>query len=107
MAGKLSRTRRTGGSDDRQASHPDSFAGIQNNTAPMAAVMLGLGAVAVAGAWWLVRRTTTMRTVTAVLAVLVLLAGGAALYRVGPMLHCWDSNRIAREPSGAYVCYDF
>ncbi|ARF53477.1 YcxB family protein [Streptomyces gilvosporeus] len=90
-----------------QASHPDSFAGIQHNTAPIAAVMLGLGALAVAGAWWLVRRMTAMRIVTAVLAVLVLLAGGAALYRVGPMLHCWGSGQIARGPEGTYVCYDF
>lgn len=91
----------------QQAAHPDRFPGIQNNTAPISAVMLGLGALAVAGAWWLVRRMTAMRTVTAVLAVLVLLAGGAALYRVGPMLHCWGSDRIARGPEGAYVCYDF
>ncbi|MFB7113304.1 hypothetical protein [Streptomyces sp. NPDC056190] len=69
--------------------------------------MLKLGALAVAGAWWLVRRMTVMRIVTAVLAVLVLLAGGAALYRVGPMLHCWGSDRIARGPDGAYACYDF
>ncbi|MFF3879118.1 YcxB family protein [Streptomyces sp. NPDC001978] len=87
--------------------HPDRFPGIQNNTAPVSAVMLGLGALAVAGAWWLVRRMTAMRTVTAVFAVLVLLAGGAALYRVGPMLHCWGSDRIARGSEGAYVCYDF
>ncbi|MFF8941729.1 YcxB family protein [Streptomyces sp. NPDC014864] len=91
----------------RHATHPDRFPGIQNNTAPMSAVMLGLGALAVAGAWWLVRRMTAMRIVTAVLAVLVLLAGGAVLYRVGPMLHCWGSDRIAREPAGAYVCHDF
>jgi len=91
----------------QQATHPDRFPGIQNNTAPVSAVMLGLGALAVAGAWWLVRRMTAMRIVTAVLAVLVLLAGGAALYRVGPMLHCWGSDRIARGPEGAYVCYDF
>ncbi|POX50898.1 YcxB family protein [Streptomyces sp. Ru72] len=90
-----------------QAAHPDRFPGLHNNTAPMSAVMLGLGALAVAGAWWLVRRMTAMRAVTAALAVLVLLAGGAALYRVGPMLHCWGSDRIAREPDGAYVCYDF
>ncbi|TJZ56796.1 YcxB family protein [Streptomyces piniterrae] len=90
-----------------RAAQPDRFPGIQNNTAPLSAVMLGLGALAVAGAWWLVRRMTAMRTVTAVLAVLVLLAGGAALYRVGPMLHCWGSDRIARGPEGAYVCYDF
>lgn len=89
----------------QQAAHPDRFPGIQHNTAPIAAVMLGLGALAVAGAWWLVRRMTAMRLVTAVLAVLVLLAGGAALYRVGPMLHCWGSDRIARGPEGAYVCY--
>ncbi|MCX5524339.1 hypothetical protein OG342_15915 [Streptomyces bobili] len=68
--------------------------------------MLGLGALAVAGAWWLVRRMRAMRIVTAVtavtavlavtavtavtaaLAVLVLPASGAVLYRVGPMLHC-------------------
>ncbi|MFJ8200994.1 YcxB family protein [Streptomyces sp. NPDC096152] len=87
--------------------HPDRFPGIQNNTAPMSAVMLGLGTLAVAGAWRLVRRMTAMRIVTAVLAVLVLLAGGAVLYRVGPMLHCWGSDRIVREPAGAYVCYDF
>ncbi|MFJ8358409.1 YcxB family protein [Streptomyces sp. NPDC093984] len=91
----------------QQAAHPDRFPGIQNNTAPVSAVMLGLGTLAVAGAWRLVRRMTAMRRVTAVLAVLVLLAGGAALYRVGPMLHCWGSDRIAREPGGAYVCYDF
>ncbi|WP_053925865.1 YcxB family protein [Streptomyces chattanoogensis] len=91
----------------QRAAHPDRFPGIQNNTAPISAVMLGLGALAVAGAWWLVRRMTTMRTVTIVLAVLVLLAGGAALYRVGPMLHCWGSDRIARGPEGAYVCYGF
>ncbi|GGJ60031.1 hypothetical protein [Streptomyces brasiliensis] len=48
-----------------------------------------------------------MRTVTAVLAVLVLLAGGAALYRVGPMLHCWGSDRIARASEGACICYAF
>lgn len=89
------------------AAHPDRFPGIQNNTAPISAVMLGLGTLAVAGAWWLVRRMTAMRTVTAVLAVLALLAGGAALYGVGPMLHCWGSDRIARGPEGAYVCYDF
>jgi hypothetical protein len=91
----------------QHATHPDRFPGIQNNTAPVSAVMLVLGALAVAGAWWLVRRMTAMRIVTAVLAVLVLLAGGAALYRVGPMLHCWGSDRIARGPEGAYVCYDF
>ncbi|MEU8034796.1 hypothetical protein AB0C13_40810, partial [Streptomyces sp. NPDC049099] len=90
-----------------QAAHPDRFPGIQNNTAPVAAVMLGLGALAVAGSWWLVRRMTAMRIVTAVLAILALLAGGAALYRVGPMLHCWGSDRIARGPEGVYVCYDF
>ncbi|MGW4825269.1 YcxB family protein [Streptomyces sp. NPDC004227] len=89
------------------AAHPDRFPGIQNNTAPVSAVMPVLGALAVAGAWWLVRRMTGMRIVTAVLAVLVLLAGGAALYRVGPMLHCWGSDRIARGPDGAYACYDF
>ncbi|MGW5665860.1 YcxB family protein [Streptomyces sp. NPDC003758] len=91
----------------QQAAHPDRFPGIRNNTAPMSAVMLGLGALAVAGAWWLVRRMAAMRIVTAVLAVLVLSAGGVALYRVGPMLHCWGSDRIARGPEGAYVCYDF
>ncbi|MEU2923632.1 YcxB family protein [Streptomyces sp. NPDC007251] len=91
----------------QHAAHPDRFPGIQNNTAPMSAVMLGLGTLAVAGAWWLVRRMTAMRIVTAVLAVLVLLAGGVVLYRVGPMLHCWGSDRIARQPEGAYVCYDF
>ncbi|BDM69360.1 hypothetical protein HEK616_28470 [Streptomyces nigrescens] len=91
----------------QQAAHPDRFPGLQNNTAPISAVMLGLGTLAVAGAWWLVRRMTAMRTVTAVLAVLVLLAGGAALYRVGPMLHCWGSDRIARGSEGTYVCYDF
>ncbi|MGD3112579.1 hypothetical protein [Streptomyces sp. YGL11-2] len=48
-----------------------------------------------------------MRIVTAVLAVLVLLAGDAVLYRVGSMPHCWGSDRIARGPEGAYVCYDF
>ncbi|MEU2744475.1 YcxB family protein [Streptomyces sp. NPDC007095] len=85
----------------QHAAHPDHFPGIQNNTAPMSAVMLGLGALAVAGAWWLVRRMTAMRIVTAVLAVLVLLAGGAVLYRVGPMLHCWGSDRIARGPPRA------
>ncbi|WP_406415241.1 YcxB family protein [Streptomyces sp. NBC_00873] len=91
----------------QHAAHPDRFPGIQNNTAPISAVMLVLGTLAVAGAWWLVRRMTAMRIVTAVLAVLVLLAGGAALYRVGPMLHCWGSDRIARGPDGAYACYDF
>ncbi|EST18509.1 YcxB family protein [Streptomyces roseochromogenus] len=91
----------------QHVAHPDRFPGIQNNTAPMSAVMLGLGTLAIAGAWWLVRRMTVMRIVTAVLAVLVLLAGGAALYRVGPMLHCWGSDRIARGPEGAYVCYGF
>ncbi|MEU0602842.1 YcxB family protein [Streptomyces sp. NPDC006393] len=91
----------------QRVTQPDRFPGIQNNTAPMSAVMLGLGTLAVAGAWWLVRRMTAMRIVTAVLAVLVLLAGGAAVYRVGPMLHCWSSDRIARGPEGAYVCYDF
>ncbi|WP_317441040.1 YcxB family protein [Streptomyces collinus] len=91
----------------QQATHPDRFPGVQNNTGPIAAVMLGLGTLAVAGAWWLVRRMTAMRIVTAVLAVLVLLAGGAALYRVGPMLHCWGSDHIARDPDGAYACYDF
>lgn len=90
-----------------RATHPDRFPGIQNNTAPVSAVMLGLGALAVAGAWWLVRRMTVMRIVTAVLAILALLAGGAVLYRVGPMLHCWGSERIARQPEGTYVCYDF
>ncbi|MFE5088498.1 YcxB family protein [Streptomyces mirabilis] len=91
----------------QHAAHPGRFPGIQKNTAPISAVMLGLGALAVAGAWWLVRRMTAMRIVTALLAVLVLLAGGTALYRVGPMLHCWGSDRIARGPEGAYVCYDF
>jgi hypothetical protein len=91
----------------QRATHPDRFPGIQNNTAPMSAVMLVLGALTVAGAWWLVRRMTVMRIVTAVLAVLALLAGGAVLHRVGPMLHCWGSDRIARQPEGAYVCYDF
>ncbi|MGW4566432.1 YcxB family protein [Streptomyces sp. NPDC004561] len=91
----------------QHVAHPDRFPGIQNNTAPMSAVMLGLGTLAIAGAWWLVRRMTVMRIVTTGLAVLVLLAGGAALYRVGPMLHCWGSDRIARGPEGAYVCYDF
>jgi hypothetical protein len=91
----------------QHAAHPDRFPGIQNNTASISAVMLGLGALAIAGAWWLVRRMTAMRIVTAGLAVLVLLAGGAALYRVGPMLHCWGSDRIARGPEGAYACYDF
>jgi hypothetical protein len=90
-----------------RATHPDRFPGIQNNTAPMSAVLLALGALAVAGAWRLVRRMTVMRIVTAVLAVLALLAGGAVLHRVGPMLHCWGSDRIARQPDGAYVCYDF
>ncbi|MFF4520615.1 YcxB family protein [Streptomyces bluensis] len=91
----------------QNAAHPDRFTGIQNNTAPISAVTLVLGTLAVAGAWWLVRRMTVMRVVTAVLAVLVLLAGGAALYRVGPMLHCWGSDRITRGPDGAYACYDF
>lgn len=91
----------------QHATHPDRYPGIQNNTAPISVVMLGLGALAVAGAWWLVRRMTTMRIVTAVLAVLLLLAGGAVLFRVGPMLHCWGSNRIAHGPEGSYVCYDF
>ncbi|MFB6435928.1 YcxB family protein [Streptomyces sp. NPDC056411] len=91
----------------QRATHPDSFPGIQKNTAPISAVMLVLGALAVAGAWWLVRRMTTMRIVTGGLTVLVLLAGGTALYRVAPMLHCWGSDRIARGPEGAYVCYDF
>ncbi|AOP49234.1 YcxB family protein [Streptomyces lydicus] len=91
----------------RTATHPDHFPGIQNNTAPMAVVLLGLGTLAVAGAWRLVRRMAAMRTVTAVLAVLVLLAGGTVLYRVGPMLHCWGAARIARGSEGAYVCYDF
>lgn len=91
----------------QHAAHPDRFPGIQNNTTPISDVMLGLGALAAAGAWWLVRRMTAMRIVTAVLAVLVLLAGGAVLCRVGPMLHCWGSDRIARGPEGAYVCYDF
>lgn len=90
----------------QHATHPDRFPGIQNNTAPVSAVMLGLGTLAVAGAWRLVRRMTAMRIVTAVLAVLVLLAGGAVLYRVAPMLHCWGSDRIARAPAGSYVCYD-
>lgn len=91
----------------QRAMHPNHHPGIQNNTAPMSAVMLGLGVLAVAGAWWLVRRMKVMRIVTVALAVLVLLAGGAALYRVAPMLHCWGSDRIARETDGAYVCYDF
>ncbi|MGW2407983.1 YcxB family protein [Streptomyces sp. NPDC001739] len=91
----------------QQATHPDSFPGIQHNTAPISAVMLGLGTLAVAGAWWLVRRMTAMRIVTAVLAVLVLVAGGAVLSRVGPMLHCWGSAQIAHGPAGTYVCYDF
>jgi hypothetical protein len=69
--------------------------------------MLGLGALAVAGAWWLVRRMRAMRIVTAVLAALVLPAGGAVLYRVGPMLHCWGTDQIYRGPDGAYACYDF
>ncbi|MFG2661793.1 YcxB family protein [Streptomyces sp. NPDC048425] len=91
----------------QQAAHPDRFPGIQNNTTPISSVMLGLGALAVAGAWWLVRRMSAMRIVTAVLAALVLVAGGAAVYRVGPMLHCWGADRIAQGPEGAYVCYDF
>ncbi|MFI6935459.1 hypothetical protein [Streptomyces sp. NPDC050287] len=50
---------------------------------------------------------TAMRIVSAVLAVPVPPAGGAVLYRVGPMLRCWGSDRSAREPEGAYVRYDF
>ncbi|WBO61641.1 hypothetical protein [Streptomyces camelliae] len=80
---------------------------MQKNTAPISAVMLGLRTLAVAGAWWLVRRMTAMRIVTAVRAALVLLAGGTTLYRVVPMLPCWGSDRIARRSEGAYVCYDF
>jgi hypothetical protein len=90
-----------------RATHPDRFPGIQDNNGPIATVMLGLGVFAVAGACWLVRRMTVMRIVTAGLAVLVLLAGGATLYLVAPMLHCWGSDRIARGPEGAYVCHDF
>ncbi|MFE1951943.1 YcxB family protein [Streptomyces sp. NPDC059524] len=90
----------------QQVTHPDRFPGIQNNTAPISVVMLGLGTLAIAGAWWLVRRMAVMRIVTAVLAALALVAGGAALYRVAPMLHCWGSDRIARDAGGAYACYD-
>ncbi|PKW05564.1 YcxB-like protein [Streptomyces sp. 1222.5] len=90
----------------QQAADPDRFPGIQHNTAPVSAVMLALGTLAVVGAGWLVRRMRTMRLVTAALAAVVLLAGVAALYRVGPMLHCWGSARIAQGPEGAYVCYD-
>ncbi|WP_406442816.1 YcxB family protein [Streptomyces sp. NBC_01613] len=91
----------------RKAADPDAFPGLQHNIAPVSAVALILGLPAVAGAWWGVRRMKVMRIVTAVLAAAVLLVGGAALYRIGPMLHCWGSDRIARGPDGDYACYDF
>ncbi|MBC9731089.1 YcxB family protein [Streptomyces sp. TRM68367] len=91
----------------QKAADPDAFPGLQHNNAPVSAVALILGVWAVAGAWWGVRRMKVMRIVTAVLAAAVLLVGGAALYRIGPMLHCWGSDRIARGPDGDYACYDF
>ncbi|MEU6546390.1 YcxB family protein [Streptomyces sp. NPDC046859] len=86
---------------------PDAFPRLQHNNAPVSAIALILGVSAVARAWWVVRRMKVMRIVTAVLAAAVLLVGGAAVYRVGPMLHCWGSDRIARGPDGDYACYDF
>ncbi|MFF9154994.1 hypothetical protein ACF1AB_22510 [Streptomyces sp. NPDC014846] len=68
----------------QQAANPDRFPGIQHNTAPVSAVVLALGTLAVVGAGRLVRRTGTMRLVTAALAAVVLPAGVAALSRVGP-----------------------
>jgi hypothetical protein len=91
----------------QKAADPDAYPGLQHNNAPVSAVALILGVPAVAGAWWAVRRMKVMRIVTAVLAAAVLLVGGAALYRIGPMLHCWGSDRIARGPDGDYACYDF
>ncbi|MFF2479199.1 hypothetical protein [Streptomyces sp. NPDC058066] len=91
----------------QKAADPDAFPGLQHNNAPVSAVALILGVPAVVGAWWAVRRMTVMRIVTAVLAAAVLLVGGAALYRIGPMLHCWGSDRITQGPDGDYACYDF
>ncbi|WP_328887811.1 YcxB family protein [Streptomyces sp. NBC_00316] len=91
----------------QKAADPDALPGLQHNNAPVSAVALILGLPAVAGAWWAVRRMKVMRIVTAVLAAAVLLVGGAALYRIGPMLHCWGSDRITRGPDGDYACYDF
>ncbi|MEN1891239.1 YcxB family protein [Streptomyces mirabilis] len=45
----------------QHAAHPGRFPGIQKNSAPISAVMPGRGALAVAGAWWLVRRMTADR----------------------------------------------
>ncbi|MGW8970761.1 YcxB family protein [Streptomyces platensis] len=91
----------------QKAAHPDRFPGIQNNTAPISVVLLLLGVLAVVGGWRLVRRMKVMRIVSTVLAVAALLAGGAVVYRVGPLLHCWDSAQIAHDPAGGYVCLDF
>ncbi|GAA3815856.1 hypothetical protein GCM10022403_056720 [Streptomyces coacervatus] len=91
----------------RKAVDPDAFPGLQHNNAPVSAIALILGVPAVARAWWIVRRMKVMRIVTAVLAAAVLLVGGAAVYRIGPMLHCWGSDRIARGPDGDYACYNF
>ncbi|MGW5274303.1 YcxB family protein [Streptomyces sp. NPDC004044] len=91
----------------QKSADPDAFPGLQHNNAPVSAVALILGVPAVVGAWWAVRRMKVMRIVTAVLAAAVLLVGGAALYRIGPMLHCWGSDRITQGPDGDYACYDF
>ncbi|MBO1334830.1 hypothetical protein [Streptomyces sp. VRA16 Mangrove soil] len=97
----------------QQAARPGDFPGIQENRAPVSAVLLVMGTLAVGGAWWLVRRRRRRRrfagaagVVLAVVTGLVLVAGGIALYRVGPMLHCWGSARIAQEAGGAYACHD-
>ncbi|MFF4866337.1 YcxB family protein [Streptomyces sp. NPDC001231] len=91
----------------QKAAHPDRFPGIQNNNAPVSVVLLLLGVPAVVGGWRLVRRMRVMRIVSAVLAAGALLAGSAVVYRVGPMLHCWDAAQIARGPAGDYACLDF
>ncbi|MET7493854.1 YcxB family protein [Streptomyces sp900116325] len=91
----------------QKAASPDAFPGLQHNNAPVSAIALILGMPALARAWWAVRRMKVMRIVTAVLAAAVLLVGGAALYRIGPMLHCWGSDRITQGPDGDYACYDF
>ncbi|MET7857815.1 YcxB family protein [Streptomyces sp. NPDC005318] len=92
----------------QKAADPDAFPGLQHNNAPVSAISLILGVLALVGAWRIVRRMKVMRIVTAVLAAAVLLVGGgAALYRIGPMLHCWGSDRITQGPDGDYACYDF
>jgi hypothetical protein len=91
----------------RKAVAPDAFPGLQHNNAPVSAVALILGVLAVSGAGWAVRRMKVMRIVTTVLAAAVLSVGGTALYRIGPMLHCWGSDRITQGPDGDYACYDF